>query len=95
MNDSPGRSVPDDRLGYSQDAPVDAVQRTGVCPDAVRVMRVVSPSLDASTVSRPGLSFAPGTALTTSTETSGEPWSFLTRPLSAPVPALPALPAFS
>lgn len=78
MTDSPGRSVPEERLTYSQGASVHKDQATGDPPDALSVMRVVSPAGSASTVMRPG----PGTpgraggdeapALMTSTETSGE-----------------------
>ncbi|GHG50627.1 hypothetical protein GCM10018980_32760 [Streptomyces capoamus] len=49
----PGRRVPADRLKYSQAADVDADQRTSAVPDAVRVIRVVSPSLAALTASCP------------------------------------------
>jgi hypothetical protein len=54
---SPGRSTPLSRLSRSQEAPVDADQRTSEPPLAVRVMTVTSPRGSAATVRRPG----PGT----------------------------------
>jgi hypothetical protein len=94
---SPGPSVPDDRLRYSQLASVHAAQRTGDPPDAVSVMRVLSPAGSASTVIRPG-PMCPGpdggtvpSVLTTSTETSGERRFALNRGSGVTL----ALPAFS